>query len=232
MLELLRAFPQAAPFIGDLLAKNLDWPGAEEISERLQIMLPPQLQKDKDGKPKQQSPEALQAQQQMQQMQQAIQQLVEQNKALELQMKNKQAEIQVKEGDLKIKAYDSETKRMEVENKLKEAQADAQFRAGEVILNANNQHEERMNPEVATGKGKAPAVKGELCEQEPQVKIKLAKARKQPDGSWVMEAIETNGEGGDGVMKTAKAMKQGDGSIDMEMVETPMPNEAEAQPDA
>ena len=40
MMELLRAFPQAAPVIGDIVARNLDWPGAEEISERLKQLIP------------------------------------------------------------------------------------------------------------------------------------------------------------------------------------------------
>jgi hypothetical protein len=44
MIELIRAFPEAAPVLGDLLAKNLDWPGADEIAERLKTLLPPQLQ--------------------------------------------------------------------------------------------------------------------------------------------------------------------------------------------
>ncbi len=44
MIALIQAFPQAAPVLGDLLAKNLDWPGAEEIAERLKMLLPPQLQ--------------------------------------------------------------------------------------------------------------------------------------------------------------------------------------------
>lgn len=39
MIELIRAYPAAAPIIGDLLAKNLDWPGADEIAERLKKML-------------------------------------------------------------------------------------------------------------------------------------------------------------------------------------------------
>jgi hypothetical protein len=42
MIELIRAYPQAAPLIGDLLAKNLDWPGADEIARRLSSMLPAQ----------------------------------------------------------------------------------------------------------------------------------------------------------------------------------------------
>jgi len=42
MIELIRAYPAAAPVIGDLLARNLDWPGADEIAQRLAAMLPPQ----------------------------------------------------------------------------------------------------------------------------------------------------------------------------------------------
>jgi len=42
MIELIRAYPAAAPVIGDLLAKNLDWPGADEIAGRLAALLPPQ----------------------------------------------------------------------------------------------------------------------------------------------------------------------------------------------
>lgn len=42
MIELIRAYPAAAPLIGDLLARNLDWPGADEIAQRLGALLPPQ----------------------------------------------------------------------------------------------------------------------------------------------------------------------------------------------
>lgn len=38
MMELLRAFPAAAPIIADLVAKNLDWPGADEIAQRFQAV--------------------------------------------------------------------------------------------------------------------------------------------------------------------------------------------------
>jgi hypothetical protein len=41
MIELIRAYPAAAPLIGDILARNLDWPGADEIAERLAATLPP-----------------------------------------------------------------------------------------------------------------------------------------------------------------------------------------------
>lgn len=55
MMQLLQSFPQAAPVIGDLLAKSLDWPGADEIADRLEKLvpgnnnqIPPELQQQID----------------------------------------------------------------------------------------------------------------------------------------------------------------------------------------
>ena len=77
MTEFIRVFPQAAPIIGDLVAKNQDWPGANEIADRLKAMLPPQVQNlGKSGKL---PPEAEQfinsLQNQIQQMGQEMQRL-------------------------------------------------------------------------------------------------------------------------------------------------------------
>lgn len=43
MLQFIQASPNAAPLIADIIAKNMDWPGAEEIAERLQKALPPHI---------------------------------------------------------------------------------------------------------------------------------------------------------------------------------------------
>jgi hypothetical protein len=43
MLQLLQAYPAAAPILGDLLARNLDWPEADEVARRLKALLPPQV---------------------------------------------------------------------------------------------------------------------------------------------------------------------------------------------
>ncbi len=43
MMMLIQAYPAAAPLIGDILVKSLDWKGADEIAERLKKMLPPQV---------------------------------------------------------------------------------------------------------------------------------------------------------------------------------------------
>jgi hypothetical protein len=49
MTEMMRALPASAPILGKHLAKNLDWPGADEIAEELEAassgQLPPEVQK-------------------------------------------------------------------------------------------------------------------------------------------------------------------------------------------
>ncbi len=43
MLQFVQAVPQAASVVGDLVARNMDWPGADEIAARLKRLLPPQI---------------------------------------------------------------------------------------------------------------------------------------------------------------------------------------------
>jgi hypothetical protein len=97
MIELIRAYPQAAPLIGDLLARNLDWPGADEIAERMKIMLPPQLQ----GK----SPEAIAAQQKIEEMSKVLEQL--HGTLVEMQNDRK-----AENRKLEIEAFNAETNRL------------------------------------------------------------------------------------------------------------------------
>lgn len=59
MTEFLRAVPMAAPLIGDMLADAQDWPNAEKMKERLQVLLPPELRPppvDERGNPMPQPP--------------------------------------------------------------------------------------------------------------------------------------------------------------------------------
>jgi hypothetical protein len=51
MMAFVQAIPQAGAVAGDLIAKSLDWPGAEAIAERLKKMLPPGLAEDKGEQP-------------------------------------------------------------------------------------------------------------------------------------------------------------------------------------
>lgn len=105
MMELLRQFPESAPYIGDLLAKNLDWPGADEIAKRMERMLPPEV-RDENG----QIPP--QVQQQMQQMQQMLQQMGEHIQLLQGQLTQEQQSKAIDMMKAETGQYDAETKRM------------------------------------------------------------------------------------------------------------------------
>lgn len=68
MVQILQGNPGLWQVAGDLLAKNFDWPGAEELAKRLAKMVPPELRDDEDD-----SPEMAQAKQVIQQLQQQMQ---------------------------------------------------------------------------------------------------------------------------------------------------------------
>lgn len=117
MMELGRMFPPMMQVAGDLLVKNLDWPGADDIADRLKAMLPPQLQG--------QSSQVMQMRQQMQQMdqmaKQAVGQLNQQIAQLQQQLQQEkshdaqamlQADIDRKK--LEIDEYNAVTNRMKV----------------------------------------------------------------------------------------------------------------------
>lgn len=70
-VALISAYPAIMPIAGDLLVRNMDWPGAPEIADRLKRMLPPQLQ-ELTGDPNTQ----------MQQLQGKLQQMMQQNTML------------------------------------------------------------------------------------------------------------------------------------------------------
>lgn len=98
MTEFMRAVPGAGQVMGDLLAKNLDWPGSDEIAERLKLLLPPQAQG--------QNPQLMQAQQQMQQMQGVIQQLQQQ-------LADKERDKSLDDRKLEIDAFKATTERID-----------------------------------------------------------------------------------------------------------------------
>ncbi len=49
MMAFMQANPQAAAIIGDLIAKNMDWPGADEMAKRMRKLLPPGMAEPEEG---------------------------------------------------------------------------------------------------------------------------------------------------------------------------------------
>jgi hypothetical protein len=58
MREFIQVFPEAAPILGDLYAKGQDWPNAEEIGERLEVMQPPAIKQMLEKKKQEENPDA------------------------------------------------------------------------------------------------------------------------------------------------------------------------------
>lgn len=67
MIEFIQAYPAAAPITGDLVAKNMDWPGADQFADRLRKALPPGILSPDEMPPEQQQQMAQQAQAQQEQ---------------------------------------------------------------------------------------------------------------------------------------------------------------------
>lgn len=114
MMELLRAFPQAAPVIGDLLAKNLDWPGADEIAKRLKALQDRMMGGEQGQQDPTQHPAVQQAAQESKAM---IEKLGQAYQALQEQMATVVADKSLESRKLDIQAYEAETKRMEAKTK-------------------------------------------------------------------------------------------------------------------
>lgn len=104
MTTLAQAYPPLMAAAGDILVKNMDWPEAQAVAERLQALAPPPIQAliNKDDK----TPIPPQVQQQMQQSQQMIQQLTQTVHQLKDEQQSKESDIQSKE---KIAAMNNET---------------------------------------------------------------------------------------------------------------------------
>lgn len=93
MMGVITANPDLMGTIGDLVIKNMDWPGAQEISERMKKMLPPQLQEGEDGQP----PVPPQAQQKLEQYGQMIEALTKQLNEANDALKTKSLELASRE---------------------------------------------------------------------------------------------------------------------------------------
>ena len=105
MAQLLQGNPQLWSVAGDLFVKNMDWPGAQEMSKRLAKTIDPKLMSDVEDNPELQA-----ATQQMQAMGQEMEQMqtMLQNVSKSMDMR----ELEVKEFESQVKAYQAETQRL------------------------------------------------------------------------------------------------------------------------
>lgn len=111
MSQMVQGNPQLWGVIGDLLVRNMDWPGADEMAKRLKATLVPAVQKADEGDDQDMPERAKQiVEQSMQQMEQATQ-LANQ---LAQELKAAQDDKDIKRAELAIKHYEAETARLKV----------------------------------------------------------------------------------------------------------------------
>ena len=105
MSQVLQGNPALWAVAGDLFVKNMDWPGAQEMSERLRKTIDPKILADDDK-----SPELQAAEKQIEEMGGMLQQMQGALKNVEQSIEAQ--EMRTNQFLAQVKAYDAETKRI------------------------------------------------------------------------------------------------------------------------
>ena len=105
MAQLLQGNPQLWQVAGDLFVKNMDWPGAQEMSKRFAKTIDPKLMEDGDK-----SPELQAAEMQMQAMAAEMENMHSMLQNVQQSMEARDLDIKTFEAE--IKAYSAETQRI------------------------------------------------------------------------------------------------------------------------
>jgi hypothetical protein len=184
--EIIASKPEMMQVIGDIWAKDLDIPGAQEMSERLKKMLPPQLQ-EKPG----QEDIPPQVQQQMQQMGQMVEQLTQ---------------------ELNAKNHVIETDQIKAQQSLQETQVKAEQAMAQATLKEQAENErEQMRLQVEMRKIASDEALN-LRKLEVQLEIEMAKlgssesmARAQIEQQELHHHDETALRGAEMAHETAEA---------------------------
>lgn len=147
MMTLIQTSPDLMQVIGDLVAKNMDWPGAHEISERLRKIVPKELLSEDEtgeGGEEQQGPtpeqQTMQAQMQMQMAQ----------------MQDAQAQLEHAAQMRQIELAEAQARLLQAQAATEQANASAeQAKANAVAAQAKAQQalvEAEMAPQIARHK--------------------------------------------------------------------------------
>lgn len=105
MIQLLQGNPDLWAVAGDLFVKNMDWPGADELAERLKKTIDPKLISDDE-----EDPALAAAKQQIEQMGQEMQQM--HDMLMNIQQSFEAQNMANEKFKADIQAYDAETKRL------------------------------------------------------------------------------------------------------------------------
>lgn len=132
--EIITSQPQLMQVCGDLLFKNSDFAGAQELSARMKRVMNPAITAPDDG----QDPAVMQLTQQNKQLQQQLQQTMAQLKDKTADQNIKMAGVQAKMHDMQVKA---ETDRQDIQSKAYTAETNHHIEIGKAV--GDQQHRNR-----------------------------------------------------------------------------------------
>ena len=130
MTAMTQANPQLWQVIGDLLVKNMDWPGAEEMADRLKLTLLPAVQEDlsKDEGAPEIPPQMKQAmdqmQQQLEQMAEALGKAGEHVDKLEADKEQAAVANEIAQKSVDVDKFRAETERMKLDATVENDEAE------------------------------------------------------------------------------------------------------------
>ena len=202
MTALLQAFPLAAPYALDVLTKNMDWPGARELSERFKHLVPPEARDDDDQQDI--PPEVQQQMQQMQQqLEQAMQALEQQQQIIDTKATEQQGLAKIRQMELQSNERLAQMKaRLELAKIQEKAKAEASLQMLEARLEELSQqaeflHERRMQLDEPPEAPQAAAPEKDVADTvnykdaPPDVRRELeARAGLQPSRMGSLELAE------------------------------------------
>jgi hypothetical protein len=155
IVQLVQAYPQLLPVVGDILMENMDWPGARQLAQRMKRMVPQEVKDPEDGQPEI-PPEVQQELNQLQQhLQAAMAALQEKDdiiktKAQELAMQGqiKKFEIASKER-MEESQHRFELTKLEAEIRSDKALALLAAQIKEISQRLEHAHEDKLQAEQA-----------------------------------------------------------------------------------
>lgn len=123
MVQMTQANPQLWQVIGDLMVKNMDWPGAQDMADRMKSILLPELRAADNQQPM--PPEALAAVNQARQMAQAVAQKEQELQGLEAGISQEKAALDAARAQLAAekRVLDAGYKRIQAELRADRAEA-------------------------------------------------------------------------------------------------------------
>jgi hypothetical protein len=182
MTAMTQANPELWQVIGDQLVKNMDWPGAEEMAERLKLTLLPQVQQSLDKDEEQQVPP--QIQQAMQQMEQQVQ---------ALQSAGQEVQGMLTEAQQKLQAETVARQKAE----MKAQQADMRAQQSDMMLKIAAREEQAMNAVRQAQEGQEPKESAPAQPQQAQQPMVLPDVNGQLAGMMapIAEVMQASQQG-------------------------------------